>query len=134
MFPEAIAVGDLVKNISKVQYDEFGDGTTSVVVLAIELLRFKNSSRKKDHFSKLCVDAILQIHDKTDLQGIQIIKLLENNLNDSYLEEEKHIGMNMPKRIENARILIANTSMDTDKIKISDSSVHIDSIAKLVGL
>ncbi|CAF2801170.1 unnamed protein product [Rotaria sp. Silwood2] len=111
MFPEAIAVGDLVKNISKVQYDEFGDGTTSVVVLAIELLR-----------------------DKTDLQGIQIIKLLENNLNDSYLEEEKHIGMNMPKRIENARILIANTSMDTDKIKISDSSVHIDSIAKLVGL
>ncbi|CAF3064067.1 unnamed protein product, partial [Rotaria sp. Silwood2] len=46
----------------------------------------------------------------------------------------KRIGMNMPKRIENSRILIANTSMDTDKIKISDSSVRIDSIAKLVEL
>ncbi|CAF4757008.1 unnamed protein product [Rotaria sp. Silwood2] len=77
---------------------------------------------------------IFRNYDKTDLQGIQIIKLLENNLNDSYLEEEKRIGMNMPKRIENACILIANTSMDTDKIKISDSSVRIDSIAKLIEL
>ncbi|CAF4172916.1 unnamed protein product [Rotaria sordida] len=40
----------------------------------------------------------------------------------------------MPKRIENARILIANIPMDTDKRKVSDSSVHIDSIAKLVQL
>ena len=32
---------------------------------------------------------------------------------------EKKIGVNQPKRLENARILIANTSMDTDKIKVS---------------
>ena len=32
---------------------------------------------------------------------------------------EKKIGVNQPKRLENARILIANTAMDTDKIKVS---------------
>ena len=32
---------------------------------------------------------------------------------------DKKIGVNQPKRIENAKILIANTAMDTDKIKVS---------------
>lgn len=31
---------------------------------------------------------------------------------------DKKVGINQPKRIENARILIANTSMDADKIKV----------------
>ena len=31
---------------------------------------------------------------------------------------EKKIVVNQPKRIENARILIANTAMDADKIKV----------------
>ena len=44
------------------------------------------------------------------------------SLKDSYLDTgfilNKRIGVGQPKRIENARILIANTPMDTDKIKI----------------
>jgi len=44
-------------------------------------------------------------------------------MTDSYLDEgfllDKKIGMNQPKRLENAKILIANTSMDTDKIKVN---------------
>lgn len=31
---------------------------------------------------------------------------------------DKKVGINQPKRIENARILIANTPMDADKIKV----------------
>ena len=31
---------------------------------------------------------------------------------------DKKVGVNQPKRVENARILIANTSMDADKIKV----------------
>ena len=31
---------------------------------------------------------------------------------------EKKVGVNQPKRLENARILIANTAMDTDKVKV----------------
>lgn len=36
-----------------------------------------------------------------------------------------------PKRIENARILVANTAMDTDKIKIYGARVRVDSMAKV---
>lgn len=35
---------------------------------------------------------------------------------------DKKIGVNQPKRIENAKILIANTGMDTDKIKVCDGT------------
>lgn len=36
---------------------------------------------------------------------------------------EKKVGVNQPKRLENAKILIANTAMDTDKIKVFGSKV-----------
>ena len=63
---------------------------------------------------------------------------------------EKKIGVNQPKRIENARILIANTAMDADKIKvillffyccclcfllqIFGSKVRVDSTAKVAEI
>lgn len=57
---------------------------------------------------------------------------------DSYLEEgfilNKKIGVGQPKRIENARVLIANTAMDTDKIKIFGSRVRVDSMAKVAEI
>ena len=31
---------------------------------------------------------------------------------------DKKIGVNQPKRIENAKILVANTPMDADKVKV----------------
>lgn len=43
----------------------------------------------------------------------------------------KKIGVGQPKVIENARILIANTAMDTDKIKIYGSRVRVDSMNKV---
>ena len=58
------------------------------------------------------------------MEAIQLIKKLGSGLQDSYLDEgfllDKKIGVNQPKRIENAKILIANTSMDADKIKVGD--------------
>lgn len=47
---------------------------------------------------------------------------------------DKKIGVNCPKRIENANILIANTSMDTDKIKIFGARVRVDATGKLAEL
>merc|ERR1712165_98287 len=42
--------------------------------------------------------------------------------------------MGQPKRVENAKILIGNTSMDTDKIKVFGSRVRVDSVAKVAEL
>lgn len=56
-------------------------------------------------------------------------------MRDSYLDDgfilEKRIGVGCPKRLENAKILIANTAMDTDKIKIFGARVRVDSTAEL---
>jgi len=181
--------------ISKVQDDEVGDGTTSVTVLAAELLReaekliaakihpqtiiagyrmasecarkaladaaidhgedkeaFRNDliniarttlsskilTTEKQYFSELAVNAVMRLKSANNLEAIQIIKILGGQLSDSYLDEgflmNKKIGNAMPKRMENAKILIANTSMDTDKIKIFGSRVRVDSAQKVADI
>jgi T-complex protein 1 subunit beta len=181
--------------ISKVQDDEVGDGTTSVTVLAAELLReaekliaakihpqtiiagyrmasecarkalaaaaidhgedkeaFRNDliniarttlsskilTAEKQYFSELSVNAVMRLKSANNLEAIQIIKILGGQLSDSYLDEgflmQKKIGNAMPKRMENAKILIANTSMDTDKIKVFGSRVRVDSAQKVADI
>ncbi|CAM9898861.1 unnamed protein product [Ectocarpus sp. 12 AP-2014] len=60
------------------------------------------------------------------------------SLKESYLEEgfilDKKIGVGQPKVVENAKILIANTAMDTDKIKIYGSRVRVDSMNKVAEI
>ena len=46
----------------------------------------------------------------------------------------KKPGVRQPKRVENAKILIANTPMDTDKIKVFGSRVRVESVAKVAEL
>ncbi|CCK70426.1 chaperonin-containing T-complex subunit CCT2 KNAG_0E01640 [Huiozyma naganishii CBS 8797] len=183
-------------NISKVQDDEVGDGTTSVTVLSAELLReaeklidqykihpqtiiegyrigskaalealekaaIDNSSNQKafykdllqiakttlsskilsqdkEHFAKLATDAILRLKGSTNLEHVQIIKILGGKLSDSFLDEgfilAKKFGNNQPKKIENAKILVANTSLDTDKVKIFGTKFKVDSTSKLADL
>lgn len=185
----------ILVDISKVQDDEIGDGTTSVTVLACELLReaeelvsskihpqtiiagwrkaadvarkaledsaldnSKNAAefrkdllniarttlsskilqQHKELYSNLAVDAVLRLRGSGNLDAIQIIKKLGGSLADSYLDEgfllDKKPGLNQPRRIENAKILIANTPMDTDKIKVFGSRVKVDSVAKVAEL
>lgn len=182
-------------DISLVQDDEVGDGTTSVAVLACELLKeaehlvnskihpqtiiagwrmatdcaraaltatakdnsgdptkFKEDlmniarttlsskilTQHKDFFAKLAVEAVERLKGSGNLEAIQVIKKLGGGLEDSYLEEgfllEKKVGVNQPKRLENVRILIANTAMDTDKIKVFGHKVRVDSTAKVAEL
>lgn len=182
-------------NISKVQDDEVGDGTTSVAVLAAELLReaeklvdkkihpqtiiegyriaskaalkaleetavdhsmnpdafrkdmlaiarttlsSKVLAQDRDHYAQLACDAVLRLKKSSDLSHIQIIKKAGGKLSDSYLDEgfilDKKIGVNQPKRLEKAKILVANTSMDTDKVKIFGARVKVGSTNKLAEL
>ena len=190
------------------QDDEVGDGTTSVCVLAAELLReaeqlvnkkihpqtivegfriaewaalealaesavdhrgnvealrkdleniarttlsSKVLSQDKDYFAKLVVDAVSRLKGSTNLESIQIIKKVGGRLVDSYLDEgtsflqrqkltctgfilDKKIGVNQPKRLEKAKILVANTPMDTDKVKVFGARVRVDATGKLAEL
>ena len=181
-------------NISKVQDDEVGDGTTSVTVLSAELLReaeklidqkihpqtiiegfriacnvaiqalnkaavnngdnptlFRNDllniaqttlsskilSQDKLLFSNLAVDAILRLKGSTNLNHIQIIKKSVANypiLTWTKGLYWKEIWYWSTEKITDAKILIANTSMDTDKVKIFGAKFKVDSTSKLAEL
>jgi len=93
---------------------------------------------EKDHFANLAVDAVLRLRGSGNLDHIQIIKKPGESLRDSFLEDgfvlDKSFGIGQPKRVENAKIMIANTPMDTDKIKIYGSRVRVDSMAKVAEI
>jgi len=183
-------------DISKVQDDEVGDGTTSVCVLAGEFLRqaqeliekkmhpqtvvagyrlaraaaikalqaaavdhsadkekfradliniakttlsSKVLSQDKELFSEIAVNAVLKLRGSTNLDQIQIIKRNGGTLRDSYLDPDgflldKKIGVGCPKRMEKCKVMVANTPMDTDKVKIYGSKVKVDSVAKVAEI
>ncbi|KAL4460897.1 hypothetical protein ABPG74_016369 [Tetrahymena malaccensis] len=181
--------------ISKTQDEEVGDGTTTVAVLAGELLRegeklvnqkihpqhiingwrkardcaqhtlnsiardnstneakFKEDllniarttlsskllTQDKEHFARLAVEAVLRLRGSGNLDQIQIIKKSGGSIRDSYLADglilEKSITVGCPKRIENAKIMVANTPMDYDKIKIYGTKVKVESMDKIAEI
>lgn len=195
------AAAKVLVNMSMVQDEEVGDGTTSVAVFCGELLRqaeqlllqqrihpqtvcdgwrlaqqaarkaltsaamdmvvdgdnnmekYRNDlleiakttlsskflTHEKDHFANLAVDAILRLKGSQNLDYIQVLKKQGGTLRDSYLEEgflldAKSPGVGQPRRLEDAVVLVANTSMDTDKIKIYGSRVQVDSIDKIAAI
>jgi len=189
------AAAKVLVDISRIQDEEVGDGTTSVAVLCGELLRqaedliaqrihpqtitdgwrlaanlarqtlsdmaVDNSAdpvafradllriasttlssklvhHEKAYFAELAVDAVLRLQGSGNLDHIQIIKKPGGSLRDSYLADgfilDKKIGVGQPKRVENATIMLANTAMDTDKIKIYGSRVRVDSMAKVAEI
>lgn len=191
------AAAKVLVEIARVQDDEVGDGTTSVAVLAGELLReaeqlvyqrihpqticegwklardasvtalqqaamstntadpvafrrdllqiaqttlsSKLLTHEKEHFATLAVDTVLRLAGSNNLDHVQVLKISGGSLRDSYLEEgfllQKYPGTGQPTRIDGgARILLANTSMDTDKIKIYGSRVKVDSIDKVADI
>ncbi|KAG6771895.1 hypothetical protein POTOM_023289 [Populus tomentosa] len=151
----------ILVDISKVQDDEVGDGTTSVVVLAGELLReaekllaakihpmtiiagFRMAAEcARNALLQKVLDnkdnAVMRLQGSTNLEAIQIIKKPGGSLKDSFLDEgfilDKKIGVGQPKRIENAKILVANTAMDTDKVKIYGARVRVDSMSRVAEI
>jgi T-complex protein 1 subunit beta len=179
-------------DISKVQDQEVGDGTTTVVVLAGELLReaeklvqnkihpqiimkgwrearkvaqkvleeisvdnfqdkeafrrdLKNlalttlSSKlllhDRERFAELCVDAVLRLQGSGNLDYIKLIKKPGGTLGDSFLADgfilEKTIATGCKKVTTNPKIMVANTPLDHDKIKIMGSKVKVDSMDKV---
>ncbi len=99
-----------------------------LINIAETTLSSKILSSNKQQFAELAVDAILRLKGNTDLSCIQIIKKVGGSIQDSYLESgfilDKKIGVGQPKRIENANILVANTALDTDKVKNKKKKQH----------
>ena len=106
--------------------------------IARTTLSSKLLTYEKDYFANLAVDAVLRLKGSNNLDHIQILKKAGGSLRDSYLEDgfllDKKIGVGQPRKVINAKVLIANTSMDTDKIKIYGSRVRVDSMNKVAEI
>jgi len=90
--------------------------------IAKTTLSSKLMTQQKEAFAKIAVDAVLRLKGNNDLALIKIIKKQGNSLNDSFLADgfilEKAISVGCPKKKTKAKVLIANTAMDSDKIKV----------------
>ncbi|KAA0149409.1 hypothetical protein FNF27_05422 [Cafeteria roenbergensis] len=106
--------------------------------IARTTLSSKLLTHEKDYFAKLAVDAVMRVRDGGSLDAIQVLKMAGGSLKDSYLESgfilNKKIGVGQPHRVEGAKIMVANTAMDTDKIKIFGSKVRVDSLDKVAAI
>lgn len=95
--------------------------------IACTTLSSKLLTQDKDHFAKLAVEAVKRLKGSGNLDYIHVIKKIGGTLKDSYLSDgiilEKNISTGCKKRIENPRVLVANTPMDYDKIKIYGTKV-----------
>lgn len=109
-----------------------------LINIAKTTLSSKILSQDREYFAELAVDAVLRLKGSTNLEYIQIIKKAGGKLADSYLDNgfilDKRFGVRQPKRIQNAKIMVANTSMDTDKVKIFGAKFKVDSTSKLAEL
>lgn len=182
-------------DISKTQDEEVGDGTTTVAVMAGELLKeaeklvaqkihpqiiiggwrearkvaqkvlndisMDNSAKEedfkrdlknialttlsskllfhdRDYFADLAVNAVLRLKGSGNLDYIKLIKKAGGTLKDSFLAEgfilEKNIATGCSKTKKNPRIMVANTPMDHDKIKIMGSKVKVSSMEKVAEI
>ncbi|XP_026191497.1 T-complex protein 1 subunit beta [Cyclospora cayetanensis] len=95
-------------------------------------LSSKLLTHDKEHFARIAVDAVMRLKENAaSLDLIHILKKPGGTLRDSYLDDgfilEKRIGVGQPRVKENCKVMVANTPMDTDKIKIFGARVKVDS-------
>lgn len=121
--------------------DKAGDSVAfrkDLLEIAITTLSSKLVTHEKEHFANLAVDAVMRLKGSGNLDYIQIIKLPGGRLSESYLESgfllKKLPGVGQPTHVTNAKILLANTSMDSDKIKIWGSRVKVDALSKVAEI
>ena len=109
-----------------------------LINIAKTTLSSKLVTHEKERFSKMVVDAVLRLGENPSLDLIHVIKKPGATLADSYLDDgfilEKSISVGCPKEKINPKILIANTPMDYDKIKIYGSRVNVDSVEKFAQI
>jgi T-complex protein 1 subunit beta len=106
--------------------------------IAMTTLSSKLLLHDREHFADLAVQAVLRLKGSGNLDYIKLIKKTGGTLKDSFLADgfilEKSISTGCPRRKENPKILVANTPMDHDKIKIFGSKVRVDSMLKVAEI
>lgn len=142
--PQTIVEGyrDAVKIANQCLVDLTEDNSKNEELFYDDLIRIAKTTLsskiltiEREHFAKLCVDAVLRLKGSGNLEMINIMKKLGGTMKASFLEPgyllDKRIGIGQPHSLTNAKILVANTPMDSDKIKIFGAKVRVESVSQL---
>jgi len=105
--------------------------------MAMTSLSSKIVLNHKEFFADIAVQAAKRIGSHS-LNSIHIMKkdgasMEESKIVDGFLLD-KRIGMGQKKKIEKPSILVANTQLDADKIKVFGASVKVDAVSKLESI
>ena len=129
------------KTLTEMSMDNFDDEEkfkADLKNIALTTLSSKLLKSERELFANLAVDSVLRLRGSGNLDYIKIIKKPGGTLSDSYLADgfilQKQISTGCDRIKENPRVMIANTQMDTDKIKIMGSKVKVDSILKVAEI
>jgi T-complex protein 1 subunit beta len=112
----------------------FKPSRNDLIKLARTTLCSKVLKYDLEKFCEMCVSAVERLESRSDLGLIQIIKCT-GKLEASYLDD----GFILKKDIEvremrNPRILVANTAMDQDKIKVFGAKLNVGSVSELAEM
>lgn len=103
--------------------------------IAKTTLSSKLLTQDKEHFAELAVDAVMRLKGSTNLSYIQVIKKLGGSIKESFLCEglilEKNISVGCQRTLKDCRVLVCNTPMDYDKVKIYGTRVRVESLEKV---
>ncbi|AAK39757.1 t-complex protein 1 beta SU (nucleomorph) [Guillardia theta] len=106
--------------------------------IAKTTLMSKFISNYCETFSRISLSVILKLKGNLNRGRINILKILGGSLKDSYLDNgiliEKSFGIGQPKKLLNARIMILNCSLDSDKIKIYGAKVKVKKLSQMAQI
>ena len=126
------------ETLSKISFTNKDDKVQfkqDLVNIAMTTLSSKLLTHEKEFFANIVVDAVLRFKEGASLEAIKVLKKIGGHLKDSFLCDglllEKQIAIGCEKPRKNCKILVANTPMDYDKIKIYGSRVKVDSMEKV---
>lgn len=109
-----------------------------LVRVASTTLNSKVLAMERDQFAEMAVKAIERLRDPSRIDAISILKVTGGALRESELVDglilQTEFGVGQPSKVEHAKILIANTAMDTDKIKITGAKIETDSPEQLAKI
>lgn len=107
-------------------------------------LSSKLVTHEKEHFAALAVNAVMSLAERSQGQSalnldlIQITKCPGGTVKDSFLADgfilQKKLPTGAPKKVTGCKIMVANTPMDTDKIKVYGARVRVDSFEAVAKL
>eukprot|EP00802_Teleaulax_amphioxeia_P001748 Tamp_01750.p1 GENE.Tamp_01750~~Tamp_01750.p1 ORF type:complete len:502 (-),score=28.60 Tamp_01750:89-1594(-) len=136
-----IAAKEAVKTITENCFDNSNNlelFCADLLDIARTTINSKIIVSHKELFARIAIKAVLKLKGSTDLSRINIIKKCGGSLKDSFLDNgfilNKKIESNQIKQIKNAKILIVNTSLDSDKTKIYGVKIKVKSISNLARM